>query len=326
MTITSRALTYVAPMRAELRAVAVPAPGDGEVRVRSEVSALSRGTERLVAAGRVPPAEAHRMRCPMQEGDFPFPVKYGYCAVGIVEAGPEAWLGRRVFVLHPHQARFVCGVDRLHPVPDDVPARRAALAANMETALNAVWDSGVSVADRVVVVGGGLVGLLVTALCAGLPGARVTLVDVDAARASDAAAFGAEFALPEAAPEGADVVFHTSATAAGLATALGAAGPEARVIELSWYGAGEVAVALGGAFHGDRLGLLSSQVGRVSPGHAARGWTHASRLAAALRLCVDPRLDRLIGETIAFADLAAAIPRLLAPGAPGVATLVSYEE
>ncbi len=338
MTTTTRALYYVAPMRAELRALTLGAPGRDEALVRTEISAISRGTERLVARGGVPAAEQRRMRCPMQEGDFPFPVKYGYCAVGIVEDGPAAWRGRRVFVLHPHQERFVAALDRLTPVPDGVPARRAALAANMETALNAVWDSGVSVADRVVVVGGGLVGLLVTALCAGLPGARVTLVDVDPARAALAAGFGADFATPEASlggadfatpeavPGGADVVFHTSATAAGLATALGAAGPEAKVIELSWYGAGEVAAQLGGAFHGERLSLVSSQVGRVSPGHAARGWTHASRLAAALRLSADERLDRLITETVAFDDLAEAIPRLLAPGAPGVATLVNYEE
>ncbi|WP_333823282.1 dehydrogenase [Pinisolibacter sp.] len=323
---TARALFHVAPMRSELREVPLAAPGPGEALVRTEFSAISRGTERLVARGAVPAEEHGRMRCPMQEGDFPFPVKYGYAAVGIVEDGPADLLGRRVFALHPHQNRFVAPLERLHRVPDAVPAMRATLAANLETALNAVWDSGVSVADRVVVVGGGLVGLLVAALCAGMPGTRVTVVDVDPSRAAAAADFGASFAPPEAAPTGADVVFHTSATAAGLATAIAAAGPEAEVVELSWYGAGEIAVALGGAFHAGRIGLVSSQVGRVSPGHAARGWTFASRLAAALDLAADPRLDRLIGEIVPFADLPAAMPRLLAAGAPGIVTLVRYEE
>ena len=45
-----------------------------------------------------------RMRAPLQAGDFPFPVKYGYCAVGFVEEGPAALVGGNVFALHPHQA------------------------------------------------------------------------------------------------------------------------------------------------------------------------------------------------------------------------------
>jgi threonine dehydrogenase-like Zn-dependent dehydrogenase len=321
---TARALFYTNPMQAELRAVPLRAPGANEAQVRVVFSALSRGTERLVAAGLVPPEEALRMRCPLQEGDFPFPVKYGYCTVGVVEQGPAEWLGAHVFVLHPHQERFVCDVKWLARLPDALPLARATLAANMETALNAVWDSGVSAADRVVVVGGGLVGLLVTYLCAQMPGTAVTLVDINPARAPLAAAFGARFALPGDAPEGADIVFHTSATAAGLATAIGCAGLEARLVEMSWYGAGAIAALLGGKFHAQRLSLISSQVGRVSPGHAARGWDHSSRLQAALSLLQDERLDLLITGTMSFGGLPAAIPALLAHDASGIVTLVQY--
>jgi threonine dehydrogenase-like Zn-dependent dehydrogenase len=320
----AKALFYTAPMTAELRPVPLAAPGEGEALVRTEFTALSRGTERLVASGLVPPDEQARMRCPLQEGDFPFPVKYGYCAVGIVEDGPKAWIGKRVFVLHPHQDRFVCALSWLNPVPDFLPPHRASLAANMETALNAIWDSGVSAADKVVVVGGGLVGLLVAALAARMPGTEVTLVDINPLRAQIAGHLGARFALPEHAPRGADVVFHTSASASGLATAIGAAGQEARVIELSWYGAKPVHAPLGGFFHAGRVSLVSSQVGTVSPGHAARGWTYSSRLQAALRLLADDRLDELITETLPFPDLAPAIPRLLAADAPGLATLIRY--
>ncbi len=264
------------------------------------------------------------MRCPLQDGDFPFPVKYGYCAVGVVEDGPRELQGRRVFVLHPHQDRFVCAVNWLNPVPDFLPASRAALAANMETALNAIWDSGVSAADKVVVVGGGLVGLLVTFIAAGMPGTEVTLVDVNPMRAEIAGHLGAHFALPGHAPTGADVVFHTSASQPGLATAIRAAGKEARVVELSWYGDREITAPLGGLFHASRISLVSSQVGTISPGHAARGWSYSSRLQAALRLLADERLDQLITETISFHDLAAAIPRLLAADAAGLVTLVKY--
>lgn len=322
--IDARALFYTGVMQAETRALTLSPPGEGEALVRTEFTALSRGTERLIASGQVPAGEEQRMRCPLQEGDFPFPVKYGYCATGIVEEGPADWRGSRVFVLHPHQDRFICAVGWLNRVPDFVPARRAVLAANMETALNAIWDSGVSAADKVVVVGGGLVGLLVTYLAAQMPGTDVTLVDTNPERAAYAAHFGAHFAMPEHAPMDADVVFHTSASTAGLATAIRSAGKEAKVVELSWYGAREITAPLGGHFHAGRVSLVSSQVGTISPGHAARGWSYSSRLQAALRLLADERLDQLATETVGFEALAQAIPRLLAADAPGLATLVQY--
>jgi len=275
-------------------------------------------------AGAVAESEWQRMRAPMQEGGFPFPVKYGYCAVGVVDAGPDAWLGKTVFALHPHQDCFVAPLDRLTVVPDAVPPRRATLAANMETALNALWDSGAGPADRIVVVGAGVVGLLVTALAARLPGSEVTVVDVASERREIAESLGARFAAPEAVPEGADVVFHTSASPAGLAAAIAAAGREATVVELSWYGDREIAVKLGGAFHSQRLKLLSSQVGQVSPGRRPR-WDYGRRLGAALRLLADPRLDALVKEEIAFDDAAKELPRILAPGAGGLAPVIRYK-
>ena len=187
----------------------------GFAQVRTLFSGISRGTERLVLAGLVPTSEWQRMRAPLQAGEFPFPVKYGYCAVGVVEAGPDTLLGRSVFCLHPHQDRFIAPVGMLTPVPEDVPARRATLAANMETALNALWDAGAGPADRIVVIGGGVVGLLVGFLAARLPGAQVVLSDVDPSRASLAAELGIAFAQPGALPADADIVFHTSASEHG---------------------------------------------------------------------------------------------------------------
>ncbi|MHB2165975.1 zinc-dependent alcohol dehydrogenase [Alsobacter sp. R-9] len=309
-------------MTAEARAETLPAEPQG-LRVRTLWSGISRGTERLVASGRVPDAERERMRAPLQAGDFPFPVKYGYCAVGEVENGPPDWRGRTVFALHPHQDRFDAPLAFARPLPAGVPARRAILAANMETALNAVWDSGAGPADRIVVVGGGVVGLLTGWLCARLPGASVTLVDVELARRPLAEALGMAFAEPGKAPEDADVVFHCSASAPGLATAIGAAGLEATVVEMSWYGEGPVPSPLGGAFHSRRLRIVSSQVGHVSPSRRPR-WSHARRMDAALALLRDPALDALITEEIAFPDLPGAIPRILAAGAPGLVTAVRY--
>ena len=339
---SARALWYVSPGHIELRDEMLRKPAEGEVLVATSFSGVSRGTERLVMAGKVGQGEWERMRAPMQAGDFPFPVKYGYCATGIVEAGDKQLIGRPVFVLHPHQDRFIAPVDFVTPLPDGLPIRRATLAANMETALNALWDSGAAPADRIVVVGGGIVGLLVGYLAARLPGAEVTLIDVADERRTLAEKLGMRFSPPPTAPSGlpakagitggesegahqydADVVFHTSASVPGLATAIGAAGMEATVIELSWYGEGTVAAPLGGAFHSRRLKLISSQVGQVSAGHRTR-WNYRRRLNAALELLKDDRLDALITEEIAFADAPAMLPSLLARDAKGLAPVVKY--
>lgn len=285
-------------------------------------SGVSRGTERLVLQGRVPKAEWVRMRAPLQEGDFPHPVKYGYCAVAVVESGPDALLGQTMFCLHPHQDVFNAPVAMLAPVPAHVPPRRATLAANMETALNALWDSGAGPCDRIAVIGGGIVGLLVAKLAGELPGAQVTLCDIDPARAALARHLGVEFAPPAELSSGQDVVFHTSATAPGLATAIACAGLEAVIVEMSWYGDQPASVPLGGSFHSQRLRLISSQVGQVSASRRPR-WNHARRLAAALDLLADPRLDALLPDTIDFANTPTELPAALMQGL-GLAPVIAY--
>lgn len=320
---SARALWYVAPGRGGLRSAPLRAPGPGEALARMQWSAISRGTERLVFGGRVPPSEYARMRAPMQEGEFPFPVKYGYCAVGVVEEGPADWLGRAVFCLHPHQDRFIAPLDRLTRLPAGLPPRRATLAANMETALNALWDSGAGPGDRIVVIGAGVLGLLVAFLAARLPGADVTIGDIDPARAAIAGALGVAFAAPPDLPGEADVVFHASASAAGLARAMDIAGREAAIVELSWHGEGETPVPLGGAFHSRRLRLVSSQVGEIAASRRPR-WTYGRRMAKALELLGDDRLDALITGEVAFDDLPEALNGLFAPGAAGLTSVVKY--
>jgi len=331
----ARALWYVRPGIAEVRHEPLPALPPGHAQVRTLYSALSRGTERLVLAGAVPPSEYASMRAPLQAGAFPFPVKYGYCATGIVEQGPPELVGRAVFCLHPHQDLFLAPVAMLIPVPDGIPPKRATLAANMETALNAVWDSGAAPGDRIVIVGAGIVGLMVAAVCAKLPGADVTVIDVLSERRAIVEALGATFAGPAdmaggAAADGArdaDIVFHTSAHPAGLATALACAGLEATIVEMSWYGTKPVEAPLGGAFHARRLRLISSQVGQVSPGHRPR-WDYRRRLTKALDMLGDPVvgpvLDQLVATEIAFTDAATAVPAALTGEASGLAPVIRY--
>ena len=287
----AEALWYSGPGQAEIREETLATPGADEVRVRALYGAISRGTEALVLAGRVPQSEFERMRAPFMAGHFPFPVKYGYATVGRVEGGPEHLLGRMVFTLHPHQNLFNIPASAVVMLPENVPPQRAVLAANMETALNAVWDAAPGPADRIAVVGAGVVGSLVAYLCGRLPGAEVTLVDINPARAELARALGVGFAKPEAATGDCDLVVHASGNPAGLATALALAGEEATVLELSWYGDATVPAPLGGAFHSRRLRLVSSQVGQIAPSHRAAldAWPAARRGARPAGRCAARR-------------------------------------
>jgi len=319
----AQALWYVGPGKAEIRAEPVAPLRPGEVRVRATLSALSRGTERLVFSGMVPESEYDRMRAPFMGGAFPFPVKYGYAMVGRIEDGPAELRNRLCFALYPHQTVFNLAAEKIVPLPERLPPERAVLAANMETALNATWDGEAEKARKIAVVGAGVLGLLVARLCVKGTGAAVTLVDIEPSRAKVAQKLGAAFAAPDEAPKECDLVFHTSASEAGLATALSLAAFEATVLELSWYGAREVKVPLGGAFHSQRLKLVSCQVGHVAPSHRAT-WSYRRRLEEALRLLDDPALDALLGPAVAFADLPKKLPDILNPTSGVLCQLVRY--
>ncbi len=311
----ARACWIEAPGRAAIRTGTLGPLPEGQVQVRALHSGISRGTEALVFRGEVPQSEFERMRAPFQEGDFPAPVKYGYASVGRIEAGPPALLGRDVFCLHPHQTRYQVPSDAAHLLPDGLPPPRAVLAANMETAVNALWDAAPRLGDRVAVIGGGVVGLLVAWLAGRMPGCEVELVDLNPARAALAEQLGVGFATPDAARPDADLVLHASGHPAGLATALNLAAFEATVIELSWYGSRQVALPLGEAFHARRLQLKSSQVGHVATAQRAR-WSRGRRMALALALLRDPVLDALISASSPFDELPAVLARLAGPDAP----------
>jgi threonine dehydrogenase-like Zn-dependent dehydrogenase len=314
-----------APGEGEIREAALPDPGPDEVLVRTVASGISRGTEALVFRGAVPPDQYAAMRAPLQEGDFPGPVKYGYLSVGTVERGPAELRGRTVFCLHPHQSAYVVPASAVSVVPEGVPPTRAVLAGTVETAVNALWDAAPRLGDRVAVVGAGMVGCCVARVLRGFPATEVTLVDVDPGRAEVAAALGVDFALPADAPGGRDLVVHASATAAGLQRSLELLAPGREVLDLSWYGEAEVSLSLGGAFHSRRLGIRASQVGTVSPARAGTR-THAERLALALELLRDPAFDALLSGRSRFRELPAVMARLAAGELPALCHTIDYEE
>ncbi|TVR65252.1 MAG: dehydrogenase [Gemmatimonadales bacterium] len=322
----TRAFWVTAPGTGELRPATVRDPGPGELRVRTLFSGISRGTESLVFQGRVPESQWDQMRAPFQAGEFPGPVRYGYQNVGRVDAvgegvEPRLW-GRAVFCLFPHQEAYVVPAGAVIPLPQGLPPSRAVLAANMETAVNAVWDAGPSVGDRIVVIGAGVVGLLIARLCRRIPGTRVHLVDPAPERREVAERLGLPLVtstkrLPGSVRD-ADLVIHASGNPSGLEGALDLLGPEGTLVEVSWFGDRPVSLPLGGNFHSRRLTIRSSQVGRLSPDRTPR-WDHGRRMELALRLLAgDPDLDGLISGESPFRDLPTVMSRIAGGEDPGV--------
>ena len=310
----ARAFWVTAVGQGQIKTEPLQPPSRDQLLVRTLFSGISRGTEALVFNGRVPVSEYQRMRAPFQSGNFPAPVKYGYANVGVVEQGPSEYVEQPVFTLFPHQTRFVVGVNDVHLIPRDVPLPRAVLAANMETALNGIWDGNPQAGTRILVIGAGTVGCLVAWLAAKTPGTSVELADVNPARAGIAGALGVRFVAPADAADDADLVFHASGTADGLNLAIARCGFEATVIELSWYGDGRVAIDLGGAFHARRLTIRSSQVGTVAASQRAR-YSHRRRMEVAMSLLAHPELDAVITGDSDFEELPAVMARLAAgPG------------
>ena len=301
-TTTTRQFWIQSTGHGEIVSAELPPRQDGQVLVRTLYSGISRGTESLVFRGRVPQSQFQAMRAPFQDGEFPAPIKYGYMNVGRVEEGPKVLVGQTVFCLYPHQDLYCVPDSAVTLVPANVPPGRAILAANMQSAVNAVWDAGVSVGDHVVVIGAGVVGLLIAWVCRQLPGAHVVVVDIDPARETVARELGLTFLSKAPNTTRADVVVHASGQPDGVVTALALAAVEATIVDVSWYGDRAVALPLGEAFHSQRLTIRSSQVSRIPPERVPR-WSHARRAALAIELLADPALDLLITSESEFKDL-----------------------
>lgn len=297
-------------------------PPPGAVQIRARFGALSRGTETLLFERTVPSEEHERMRAPFQWGSLPDPVSYGYINVGEIVAGDEARLGEPVFCLYPHHSHYNLPSTAAFALPPGIPPERCILAANAETALNAVWDADVRPGHRVQVVGAGVVGCLVARLARRIPGVEVELVDQNPSRQTIADRLELEFRAPERAGAGFDVAFECSGAPSALAPLLPRLRTEGTAVIVSWYGEHSVSLPLGSDFHSRRLHIKSSQVGRVSTmmGHL----THGDRLRLALRLLDDLALDHLITDEVKFEDLPESLPSLLNREYSGICTRIVY--
>ncbi len=278
-------------------------PCAGGVYVKGLFSLISTGTERLVAQGRVPVELHDQMRVPFMRGDFSFPCTYGYSWVGRVEQPGHRWHGRIVQIMHPHQEAVIVPEVAVRLVPEDVPPLRATLAANVETALNGIWDARIWPGARVLVVGHGLIGALLTRLLTQIPAVEVYVVEPDVQRTARVPQPFCQVAsvLPAQWRSRMDVAFHTSATDRGLQQALDSLVDEGTVVELSWYGTDRLSLHLGGRFHVGRQRIIASQVSRLPP-FLPPAWSLSRRMEVVWKLLQQSWWDQLMPQIVPFAQ------------------------
>jgi 2-desacetyl-2-hydroxyethyl bacteriochlorophyllide A dehydrogenase len=290
------AVWFAAPRQVEIRTEAVPSPRAGEIGISALCSAISHGTEMLVYRGEVDPGLA--LDLPTLQGSFGFPIKYGYASVGRVESvGPgvmQPRIGDLVFVHHPHQSSYVVGASAAIPIPPTIDVESATLLANLETAINIVLDARVRSGDRVVIFGQGVVGLLVTELVRRSGAGTIVAIDPVERRRALAATVGANAALPPdhslaerlkdlTSDAGADLAIEVSGNPAALNLAINVVRLQGKVVAASWYGTKPVSLDLGGAFHRNRVRIVSSQVSHIDP-ELGPAWTRERRTRMAVEL------------------------------------------
>ncbi|MDM8532663.1 hypothetical protein QUF63_15950 [Anaerolineales bacterium HSG25] len=330
--ITRQVLYFVGPKQVELRTETIAPPKADQILIRTELSAISHGTERLIYEGQVPTDMPLDETLPDLAGTFQYPFKYGYALVGRVEqvgsAVSSRWLNRLVFAFHPHENHFVTTPEQVLPIPEEVSAEDALFLPNMETAVNLVLDGQPLMGERVAVFGQGVVGLLTTALLSDFPLAELTAVEPTAHRSTLALdwADAYEAAEPEEIENSRtkyDLVYELSGQPSALNLAVNCARFGGRIVVGSWYGNKPVTLDLGSRFHRQRLQIMSSQVSTLSP-HLSGRWSKERRLNWAWLMVEEHEPSDLISHRFSIEEAVKAYKALRKFKATAVQIVLTY--
>lgn len=318
----ARTLYFSAPGTVEIRTEPLGPPDPDELVVETVASGISPGSELLVYRDEFPADMAVDATIDALDGEFEYPLPYGYAAVGeVTDTGANVegrWVGRRVFAFAPHADRFRAVPEDVVPLPDGVTAEEATLLPAMETATNLALDGRPRVGERVVVFGAGPVGLCTTHVLAGFPLDRLVVVEPIAERRRLAETLGADRTVPPTETEatfagrdadGADLAYELSGKPSTLDAAIDAVGYGGRIVVGSWYGSKRSPVGLGGSFHRDRIRIESSQVSTIDPSLRGR-WDRARRFDVAFDHLRALDATTTLTERVPFTEAAGAYSRL----------------
>ncbi len=273
----TKTIHLLTPGEVTLESQILPPLEKNQLRVKTLLTAVSMGTERLVLSGKVNAPNSVNLR-----DNQPSKVPFGYQNVGIVtEVGPETdpkVIGRRIFTLTPHTPYFQVAAEDSWPVPADVSNEQAAFAANMETAVTLVLDGAPLIGERIAIFGFGMIGLCTALILKKGDQFQLDIYEPDAGRAALATKLG--FNVNPVPTEPYDLLFELTGQQSTLSAAVEHACFTGRIIIGSWYPDEAVAVKLGTHFHSKRISLLSSQVSSFGSHWAQRFDTKRRRALA----------------------------------------------
>ena len=270
------------------------------VLVKTLYSGISKGTEKLVANGKVNFTQFDIMRCPLQEGSFDFPIKYGYINIGEIINGPKFLIGKNIFTLSPHQSIFKISLNNINVIKSK-NIKKYLLTANMETAVNIFWDSQTKKNNKILIIGLGSVGLL-TAYYFKLRGYKnLYVTDINTNKRKISNKLNLNF-VNFSKVKNLDCIINTTSSYEILNNCFTKLNLDGKVVEASWYGQSYGKLNLGNEFHSKRLKIISSQVSNIPP-HMKKTHTYKSRLKIAIDSLSDDKLMCLINSTSKFENL-----------------------
>ncbi len=285
-------LWHINEHKSELISIDIPEKsGENQLMLRSDYSLISTGTERLVSTGKVPASLYSAMSVPYMEGEFTFPIKYGYSSIGSQD-------NQYYHVMHPHQKTIIVDSKDTYPLSQAIPTYRATLISNIETTINAIWDADLKEDADIAICGYGNIGSLLSLTLRHFGFKEVSVIESNTWRQEKAEQLGFKV-IDVTEQTNYDVIFNTSASGKGLQYCIDHLNPEGRVVELSWYGSTKINLSLGEDFHYKRLKLISSQVSKISP-MAPVNTTYLSRKQLAEAVLLDESFDKLIADFVLF--------------------------
>lgn len=312
----AKQLWFTKPQQVEVREQLLQPPAPGEVLVQTLCSAISAGTEMLVYRGQIPTEMALDATIDGMQEQANYPLQYGYACVGrVLQVGADVdpwWLGKVVFSFQPHASHFIAAHSALIPLPDGVEPEAAMFLPNMETAVNLVHDGNPQLGERVVVLGQGIVGLLLSSLLAQFPLSQLVAVDGVLARCERALQLGVHQVFDPvsdidilksqlAACNGADLIYEVTGAPEALNLAIDLSGYTSRIVIGSWYGSKSATVALGGNAHRNRLQIVTSQVSTVAPQLSGR-WDKERRYELAWKMLRELQPQKMITHRVPLSD------------------------
>lgn len=291
-----KALWHIDSQTSALKEVKPPLDKEGLLEIETHYSLISTGTERLVSLGEVSPSFNSSMAVPYMEGGFGLPIKYGYSLVGKVVSEGK-YKGKNVHLMHPHQSRCWVKEEHVTLLPDEISLKKAPLISNIETVINAIWDSEITIGQTVLIAGFGNIGTLLAETIRHIPGVNIHILEQNKWRQKKAKELGYHISPIN----DVDIAFDTTASSGGLQACIKAVKEEGSVINLSWYGSKPIQINLGEDFHYGRKKIISSQVS-IIPHHKQSNWDYAKRKALAIQLLIKYPYERCISNYVPFKE------------------------